>query len=183
VGHAGGEQPQIDEDLHPDDGYWITRRKLYKHPNDPLKNRGDHYFHSSFCDLVITGLVGVRVPASATQRMLVVSPLLPVRLTPPWPTQRTLVVSPLLPVRLTPPWPTQRTLVVSPLLPVRLTPHWPTRAILLGLESRPSKADPRQQQDWILKCQQGRRAHPLAACGVAVLCCSPFPPRCWKPFT
>ena len=36
-----------------------------------------------------------------------------------------------------------------------------------------SKAEPRQQQDWILKCVQGGRAHPLAACGVATLCCSP----------
>ena len=55
------EAPHIDEDLHPDEGYWITRRKLYKHPNDPLKNRGDHYFHSTYNDLVISGLVGVQV--------------------------------------------------------------------------------------------------------------------------
>ena len=33
-----------------------------------------------------------------------------------------------------------------------------------------------QQQDWILKCLQGRRAHPVAACGLATLCCSPA----WK---
>jgi hypothetical protein len=33
--------------------------------------------------------------------------------------------------------------------------------------------DPRQQQDWILKCLQGERAHPLATCGEATLCCSP----------
>ena len=26
--------------------------------------------------------------------------------------------------------------------------------------------EPRQQQDWILKCLQGGRARPLAACGV-----------------
>jgi hypothetical protein len=38
----------------------------------------------------------------------------------------------------------------------------------------PTPPPPRkQQQDWILKCLQGGRAHPLAACGVAVLCCSP----------
>ena len=35
-----------------------------------------------------------------------------------------------------------------------------------------SRAEPRQKQDWILKCPQGGRAHPLAACGVATLCCS-----------
>jgi hypothetical protein len=34
-----------------------------------------------------------------------------------------------------------------------------------GLESRP-----RRQQDWILKCLLGGRAHPLAACAVATLC-------------
>ena len=28
------------------------------------------------------------------------------------------------------------------------------------------KAEPRRQQDWILKCLQGGRARPLAACGV-----------------
>jgi hypothetical protein len=36
-----------------------------------------------------------------------------------------------------------------------------------------------EQQDWILMRRQGGRAHPLAACGVATLCCSP--PRCWEP--
>jgi hypothetical protein len=35
-----------------------------------------------------------------------------------------------------------------------------------------SKADPRKQQDWILECLQGGRTRPLAACGVATLCCS-----------
>jgi hypothetical protein len=45
------------------------------------------------------------------------------------------------------------------------------------LESRHSKADPRPQQDWILKCLQGGRAHSLAACGVVSLC---YPPH-WKP--
>jgi hypothetical protein len=38
---------------------------------------------------------------------------------------------------------------------------------------KPSKADPREQQDWILRCVQGGRAHPLAACGVGTLCSSP----------
>jgi hypothetical protein len=34
-----------------------------------------------------------------------------------------------------------------------------------------SQANPRQKQDWFLKSLQGIRAHPLAACGVATLCC------------
>ena len=36
-----------------------------------------------------------------------------------------------------------------------------------------SKTDPRQKQDWILKCLQDGRAHPLAARGMALLYCSP----------
>ena len=42
-----------------------------------------------------------------------------------------------------------------------------------------SKAEPRKQQDWILKYVQGGRARPLTACGSrrsAALHC----PRCWK---
>ena len=38
------------------------------------------------------------------------------------------------------------------------------------MERRLSKADPRRKQDWKLKCVQGGRDHPLAACGVATLC-------------
>jgi len=48
----------VDEDLHPDDGYWITRRKLHGiapwpgtgglgGPRDPLRARGTHCFHST----------------------------------------------------------------------------------------------------------------------------------------
>ena len=66
--------PHVDEDLHPDDGYWITRRKLHGihpwpgtgglgNPRDRSPTgagRGTHYFHSTFNDLVLAGLVGVR---------------------------------------------------------------------------------------------------------------------------
>lgn len=72
--HAEGlKPPHVDEDLHPDDGYWITRRKLHgispwpktgglgnRNGRDPLRGRGTHYFHSTFNDLVLSGLVGVR---------------------------------------------------------------------------------------------------------------------------
>ncbi|KAK3261667.1 hypothetical protein CYMTET_29437, partial [Cymbomonas tetramitiformis] len=70
--------PHIDEDIHPDDGYWITRRKLFANAGDPLKNRGEHYFHSSYCDLVLAGLVGMQAPTDgerAKGALFVVNPL------------------------------------------------------------------------------------------------------------
>ena len=75
--------------LHPqrtphiaDDGYWITRRKLHGiapwpgtgglgGPRDPLRDRGTHYFHSTFNDLVLSGVVGIR----ATEACLELAPL------------------------------------------------------------------------------------------------------------
>jgi len=93
----GRGPPHVDEDLHPDDGYWITRRKLHISPylpispnngywitrrklhgvrpwagagglgasngRDWLAKRGDHYFHSSFTDLVLGGVAGLRAGA------------------------------------------------------------------------------------------------------------------------
>ncbi len=49
--------PFIDEDLDPFDGHWIAREKLKEHG---VFDRGIDYNHSSFCDLVIGGLCGVR---------------------------------------------------------------------------------------------------------------------------
>jgi hypothetical protein len=43
----------------------------------------------------------------------------------------------------------------------------------VGLLTSISKADPRRQQDWILRCLQGRRPHAFAACGEATLCSPP----------
>jgi hypothetical protein len=40
----------------------------------------------------------------------------------------------------------------------------------------PRKADPRQQQDWILKCLQGGCANPLAICRVPTLYSPPRTP-------
>jgi hypothetical protein len=67
---------------HADDGYWITRRKLHGiapwpgtgglgGARDPLRARGTHYFHSTFNDLVLSGLVGIR----ATDECLELAPL------------------------------------------------------------------------------------------------------------
>ena len=55
-------QPWIDENLNPDRPDWISRTIIANTPamraNFP-KERGKDYNHSTFCDLVISGLVGV----------------------------------------------------------------------------------------------------------------------------
>jgi hypothetical protein len=50
--------PWIDENLDPFTGDWLARKiKIRKGRFD---GRGDHYNHSTYCDLIITGLIGVR---------------------------------------------------------------------------------------------------------------------------
>jgi F5/8 type C domain len=61
--HKNGK-PYVAEALHPDTGEW-----LYDSPN-----HSEHYNHSSFDDLVITGLIGLRPQAGDR---VVVNPLVP----------------------------------------------------------------------------------------------------------
>jgi hypothetical protein len=42
--------PYIAEEYQPDDGYWLV----------DVPNRSEHYFHSTYDDLIITGLAGLR---------------------------------------------------------------------------------------------------------------------------
>ncbi len=56
----------IDESLNPFTGNWI--------PTEGTPPRGKDYNHSSFCDLVISGLVGLRPRADNT---IEVNPLVP----------------------------------------------------------------------------------------------------------
>ncbi len=49
-------QPYIAEDYQPDDDYWLV----------DVPNRSEHYFHSTYTDLVITGLAGLRPRADNT---------------------------------------------------------------------------------------------------------------------
>lgn len=66
---AGSQPPGVDEDLHPDEGWWITREKLLRTmPNNPHRDRGQHYFHSSYVDVVVAGLAGVVPPESGDGR-------------------------------------------------------------------------------------------------------------------
>lgn len=71
------DKPWIDENLNPLTGDWIARTRLEvqgKNDRQPPHERGKDYNHSTFCDLIITGLVGLRPRADDT---LEVNPLLP----------------------------------------------------------------------------------------------------------
>jgi Mannosylglycerate hydrolase MGH1-like glycoside hydrolase domain/Glycosyl hydrolase family 65, C-terminal domain len=65
--------PWIDEDLDPYTGVWIAR-KLLKQQGSEIPERGKDYNHSAYCDLIITGLVGLRPRADTTVE---VDPLVP----------------------------------------------------------------------------------------------------------
>jgi len=75
--------PWIDENLDPRTGEWLARKMLLqqeekrkaegKEPGGG-KERGKDYNHSTYCDLVITGLVGLRPRADDTVE---VNPLVP----------------------------------------------------------------------------------------------------------
>jgi len=65
--------PWIDEDINPTNGDWIART-LLKQRGSPIPERGKDYNHSTFCDLVISGLVGLRPRAD---NILEINPLAP----------------------------------------------------------------------------------------------------------
>jgi hypothetical protein len=52
-------QPWIDEKLNPYTGDWIARSLLQQRRQEP-EERGKDYNHSTYCDLIISGLVGLR---------------------------------------------------------------------------------------------------------------------------
>ena len=63
--------PFLDENMDPDTGIWLARSILREWGRED-KERGQHYNHSTFIDLVITGLVGIRPCGCST---LTVAPL------------------------------------------------------------------------------------------------------------
>ncbi len=77
----GRKQAWIDENLNPFTGDWISRTRLTTWENGTWskakggEERGKDYNHSTFNDLIITGLVGLR---PATTNELIINPLLPV---------------------------------------------------------------------------------------------------------
>jgi len=72
--------PWIDENINPFTGDWISRTRLKTWRNGTWFDakggveRGKDYNHSTFCDLIISGLIGIRPQEDDT---LVVNPLLP----------------------------------------------------------------------------------------------------------
>jgi hypothetical protein len=63
----------IDEDLDPRDGTWIARALLQERGSQ-IPERGKDYNHSTYCDLIVTGLVGLR-PSAAD--IVEINPLIP----------------------------------------------------------------------------------------------------------
>ena len=58
---TGAKVPFIDENLDPFTGRWIAKEWLEsRDPQDPSAGRGFDYNHSTFCDLVLNGLAGIR---------------------------------------------------------------------------------------------------------------------------
>ena len=69
----GKTVPFIDEDLDPFTGEWLARKILRTMENPPGGiERGKDYNHSTFCDLVLSGLVGVR---AMNENILRINPL------------------------------------------------------------------------------------------------------------
>lgn len=72
--------PWIDENMNPYTGDWIARTRLRNYQGEEWpqnkggKERGKDYNHSTFNDLVITGLMGIR-PSDTDE--LIINPLLP----------------------------------------------------------------------------------------------------------
>merc|ERR1719198_2708139 len=50
--------PHVFENVHPFLGYWNNRERMYW-TMDANRNMGDHYLHSTYGDLVLSGLLGV----------------------------------------------------------------------------------------------------------------------------
>jgi hypothetical protein len=75
----GEVRPWIDENLNPYTGDWIARTRLKSWENNTWSvekggvERGKDYNHSTFCDLIITGLIGLR----PQEEGVVINPLLP----------------------------------------------------------------------------------------------------------
>lgn len=64
----------IDENIDPFTGEWIARKMLAEPKGSRYYERGKDYNHSSFCDLVISGLIGIQPQLDGS---IVIEPLVP----------------------------------------------------------------------------------------------------------
>ena len=65
--------PWIDENLHPFTGMWLARERKKARPQK-FCERGKDYNHSTYCDLIITGLAGLKPRADD---IVEINPLIP----------------------------------------------------------------------------------------------------------
>jgi hypothetical protein len=72
-GDDGRTVPWMDEDLDPRTGEWIARALLQQR-GSAIPERGKDYNHSTYCDLIISGLIGLRPRAD---NLVEVDPLVP----------------------------------------------------------------------------------------------------------
>jgi hypothetical protein len=78
IDENGNILPWIDEDLNPFTGDWISRTMLKQlgwQQEKGGEERGKDYNHSTFCDLIISGLIGVR---PQTDETVIINPLVPI---------------------------------------------------------------------------------------------------------
>lgn len=69
------DQLWIDENLNPFTGDWLARTRMeVQNHNHGFKERGIYYNHSTFNDIIITGLVGLR---PSLDNLLTVNPMIP----------------------------------------------------------------------------------------------------------
>ena len=64
--------PWLDENMDPDTGIWLAREIIRTWENYDIPDRGRHYNHSTFIDLVMTGICGIR---PSLDNKLIISPL------------------------------------------------------------------------------------------------------------
>tara|TARA_B100000963_G_C22598025_1_gene658831 strand:+ start:182 stop:1843 length:1662 start_codon:yes stop_codon:yes gene_type:complete len=80
INESGEKQNWIDENLNPFTGDWISRTRLKKWENGTWSEdkggveRGKDYNHSSFCDLVLNDLLGIKPKLNNT---IEINPLIP----------------------------------------------------------------------------------------------------------
>jgi len=66
--------PWIDENLDPYTGQWLARLRKIDSASESKRHRGKDYNHSGYCDLIISGLIGLRPRPDHT---IEVNPLVP----------------------------------------------------------------------------------------------------------